>query len=107
MAEKYGYAQSLCTHPWVLFVDADEWLNPAIKGEIEEVLGAETDYDGFMVRRKNFYLGRVIEHGGWYPDHEIRLYRKEMRPLARGHSCESTRRGQGGPSEKLLPARAL
>ena len=30
-----------------------------------------------MVRRKNFYLGRVIQHGGWYPDHEIRLYRKE------------------------------
>ena len=30
-----------------------------------------------MVRRKNFYLGRIIEHGGWYPDHEIRLYRKE------------------------------
>ena len=77
MAEKYGYAQSLCTHPWVLFVDADEWLTPAIKGEIEEVLRVGTDYDGFMVRRKNFYLGRVIEHGGWYPDHEIRLYRKE------------------------------
>ena len=40
MAEKYGYAQSLCTHPWVLFVDADEWLTPEIKGEIEEVLRA-------------------------------------------------------------------
>jgi glycosyltransferase involved in cell wall biosynthesis len=77
MAEKYGYAQSLCTYPWVLFVDADEWLTPEIKGEIEGVLRLETDCDGFMVRRKNFYLGRIIEHGGWYPDHEIRLYRKE------------------------------
>ena len=37
-----------------------------------------------MVGRKNFYLGRVIEHGGWYPDHEIRLYRKEKGAWAGG-----------------------
>lgn len=34
-------------------------------------------YDGFLVERKNFYLGRLIRYGGWYPDHEIRLYRRE------------------------------
>lgn len=75
--DKYQYAQDQCVHPWVLFIDADEWLTSEIKGEIEQVLAGETDCDGFMVERKNFYLGRVIEHGGWYPDHEIRLYRKE------------------------------
>lgn len=76
MAEKYGRAQDLCFSPWVLFIDADEWLTPEIKKEIEQVLAEEAEYDGYMVRRKNFYLGRVIDHGGWYPDHEIRLYRK-------------------------------
>jgi glycosyltransferase involved in cell wall biosynthesis len=76
-AEKYGHAQDLCTSPWVLFIDADEWLTPEIKAEIEGVLAAKTRYAGFMVRRKNFYLGGVIGHGGWYPDHEIRLYRKD------------------------------
>jgi glycosyltransferase involved in cell wall biosynthesis len=77
MAEKYGYAQSLCTSPWVLFIDADEWLTPEIKAEIEGLFMKGTEYDGFMVNRKNFYLGRTIRHGGWYPDHEIRLYRKD------------------------------
>lgn len=77
MAEKYGYAQNLCTSPWVLFIDADEWLTPDIKAEIEEIVTKGTGYDGFVVNRKNFYLGRVIRHGGWYPDHEIRLYRKD------------------------------
>jgi glycosyltransferase involved in cell wall biosynthesis len=77
MAEKYGYAQSLCTSPWVLFIDADEWLTPEIKTEIEQVLTNGTGFDGFMVDRKNFYLGKTIKHGGWYPDHEIRLYRKD------------------------------
>jgi glycosyltransferase involved in cell wall biosynthesis len=84
MAEKYTYGQSLCASPWVLFIDADEWLTPEIKGEIAEVLGGAAGYDGFMVGRKNFYLGRVIAHGGWYPDHEIRLYRKEKGRWAGG-----------------------
>lgn len=84
MAEKYGYAQSLCTSPWVLFIDADEWLTPEIKEEIEDLLTKGTGYDGFMVDRKNFYLGRVIKHGGWYPDHEIRLYRKDRGRWAGG-----------------------
>jgi glycosyltransferase involved in cell wall biosynthesis len=75
--EKYQYAQDRCEYPWVLFIDADEWLTPEIKREIEGLLANGTDCDGFLAERKNFYLGRIIGHGGWYPDHEIRLYRKE------------------------------
>ena len=75
--EKYQYAQDLCTSPWVLFIDADEWLTREIKEEIEALITRGTKYDGFMAERMNFYLGRPIRFGGWYPDHEIRLYRKE------------------------------
>ncbi len=75
--EKYQYAQDACTQPWVLFIDADEWLVPEIKEEIERIVSSETEYDGFIVRRRNIYLGREIKYGGWYPDEEIRLYRKE------------------------------
>lgn len=77
MAEKYGHAQGLCTSPWVLFIDADEWLTPEIKTEIEQVVMKGTEYDGFIVNRKNIYLGRVIRHGEWRTDREIRLYRKD------------------------------
>jgi glycosyltransferase involved in cell wall biosynthesis len=75
--EKYQYAQDQCTSPWVLFIDADEWLTPEIKREIEDFVRGNTEYDGFLVERKNFYLGKLIRYGGWYPDHEIRLYRKD------------------------------
>jgi len=75
--EKYQYAQDHCTSSWLLFIDADEWLTPEIKQEIEGVVGNQAEYEGFLVERKNFYLGRLIRHGGWYPDHEIRLYRKD------------------------------
>ena len=58
--EKYQHAQDLCTLPWVLFIDADEWLTSEIKLEIESVLRGNAGYDGFLVERKNFYLGRLI-----------------------------------------------
>jgi len=77
MREKYQYAQDQCTHLWVLFIDADEWLTPQLKGEVEKIISENTDYNGFMVNRRNVYLGREIKYGGWYPDHEIRLYRKD------------------------------
>jgi hypothetical protein len=34
------------------------------------------EIDGFFVYRRTFYLGKWIRYGGWYPDGEIRLYRR-------------------------------
>jgi len=75
--DKYQFAQDQCTHPWVLFIDADEWLTEELKKEIEDALNGDPSYDGFIVERRNIYLGREIKYGGWYPDEEIRLYRKD------------------------------
>ncbi len=77
LRDKYQFAQERCKNTWVMFIDADEWLTDSIKNEITEILRSTTDYDGFMVNRRNIYLGREIRFGGWYPDHEIRLYKKD------------------------------
>jgi glycosyltransferase involved in cell wall biosynthesis len=77
LREKYQFAQDSCTKPWVLFIDADEWLTINIKEEIGKIITGETSYGGFIVNRRNVYLGKEIKYGGWYPDREIRLYRKE------------------------------
>lgn len=76
--EKYQYAQDHCGNQWVLFIDADEWLTEAFKNEADEILGCEASKDGYIVDRRNVYLGREIKHGGWYPDREIRLYKKNL-----------------------------
>ncbi|MEN6615294.1 MAG: glycosyltransferase family 2 protein [Syntrophorhabdus sp.] len=74
--EKYQYAHNRCTFPWLLFIDADEWLTDAFKREVAEVIASDPDVNGYIADRRNIYLGREIRHGGWYPDREIRLYKQ-------------------------------
>jgi glycosyltransferase involved in cell wall biosynthesis len=75
--DQYQYAADLTTHEWIMFVDADEEVSPELAQEIREVLGGKVEgVDGFFVYRRTFYLGRWIRYGGWYPDGEIRLYRR-------------------------------
>ncbi len=75
--EKYQFAQDQCKNPWVMFIDADEWLPESFKREVEAILHSASASDGYIVDRRNIYLGREIKYGGWYPDREIRLYRKD------------------------------
>jgi glycosyltransferase involved in cell wall biosynthesis len=63
---------------WIMFVDADEEIPPELAEEIrKELNGKGRDLDGYFAYRRTYYLGRWIRHGGWYPDGEIRLYRRE------------------------------
>lgn len=62
--------------PWVLILDADERLTPELKKEIFEAIKS-SDCAGFYIPRKNFFLGKWIRHSGWWPDHTLRLFRKD------------------------------
>ena len=76
--DQYQYAADLTTHEWIMFVDADEEISPELAEEIrKELSGKAEEVDGFFVYRRTFYLGRWIRYGGWYPDGEIRLYRRD------------------------------
>jgi glycosyltransferase involved in cell wall biosynthesis len=61
---------------WVLSLDADERVSPELRREMEESLAAEPSVDGYWIPRKNFFLGRWIRRCGWYPDLNLRLFRK-------------------------------
>jgi glycosyltransferase involved in cell wall biosynthesis len=76
--DQYQYAADLTAHPWIMFVDADEEVSPELAEEVRRELGGGAEeVDGFFVYRRTFYLGRWIRYGGWYPDGEIRLYRRD------------------------------
>jgi glycosyltransferase involved in cell wall biosynthesis len=61
---------------WVLQLDADEALEPALATEIQAALRSNPTVDGFFIPRKNFFLGRWIRYGGFYPDAKLRLIRR-------------------------------
>lgn len=76
--EQYQFAQGLCKNRWVIFIDADEEVSPKLVEEIRRLFSdGEPEKDGYIVHRRTYFLGRWIRHGGWYPDYEIRLYRKD------------------------------
>ncbi len=76
--DQYQYAANQTTHPWIMFVDADEEVPSELAHEIRKVLGERAnEVDGFIAYRRTFYLGRWIRFGGWYPDCELRLYRRD------------------------------
>jgi hypothetical protein len=57
--------------------------------------------DGYRIARRSFYLGRWISGGGWYPDEQLRLYRKEAGQWAGAHVHESVAMRSGARVERL------
>ncbi len=60
---------------WVFIVDADERATPALGAEIARTIAAP-EHRAYRVRRRNFFLGREIRHGGWETARPIRLVRR-------------------------------
>ena len=64
------------TGDWVLSLDADEAVEPELMEEIRHVLNHNPAVNGYYMPRKNYFLGRWIRHGGFYPDRKLRLFRR-------------------------------
>jgi hypothetical protein len=60
-------------HEWVLSLDADERVSPALAQSIRGALAAPTAA-GYRCRRCNVFLGRALRHGEGYPDWSVRLF---------------------------------
>jgi glycosyltransferase involved in cell wall biosynthesis len=85
IADQKNFALAQAAGGWVLNLDADERCTPALRDAVQAALAADPPQAGFEVRRHVFYLGRWIDHGGWYPDWKLRLFRRERgRFLGRG-----------------------
>ena len=68
-------ALDLATGDWVLSIDADERVTPALREQIEAVL-ADPQFDAYSVNRSSSYCGQFMRHSGWSPDRVVRLFRR-------------------------------
>ena len=74
-ASQRNAALELVETEWVYFVDADERVTPEQAAEIRHRLASE-DLAGYWVPRDNRILGRSVRGGGWWPDTQLRLFRR-------------------------------
>jgi len=61
---------------WILSLDADEEVSPQLEKEIIKIINSDSSKNGYWIPRKNIIFGKWIEHTGWYPDHQLRLFKK-------------------------------
>lgn len=74
--EQKNFAIAQARRPWILSLDADEVVTPALRGAIEQATAAPGDRVGFRMPRLTSYLGRFIHHCGWYPLPVLRLFKR-------------------------------
>lgn len=77
--DKHEYADAQTTGDWIFWIDADERVTPELRSSIEKLRSGSDEHlaDGYKIARKTEYLDRWIMHSGWYPDYQMRLYRKD------------------------------
>ena len=70
--------RQMAHHGWVLFLDADEEVSPSLRDTLLDHFDElARQYVGLAFPRQVHYLGRWIRHGTWYPDYNLRLFRRD------------------------------
>ncbi len=97
-ADQRNAALAEAGRPWVLFLDADETVTPALAAEIARALRDPGGAAGFEIPRRYFLGARWLRHGGLYPDHQLRLMRRDR---ARWFGAVHERARVDGPVGRL------
>ncbi|NNL67610.1 MAG: glycosyltransferase family 2 protein [Myxococcales bacterium] len=74
--EQKNFALAEAKHDWVLSLDADEALDAELSAAVRRVVADDGPADGFELNRLTHHLGRWIRHGEFYPDWQLRLFRR-------------------------------
>ncbi|MBI5123509.1 glycosyltransferase family 2 protein [Candidatus Roizmanbacteria bacterium] len=77
------------TGDWIFILDADEVISPELAKEIKLLLKEDKiDFNGFWIPRKNTIFGKWIQYSGWYPDPQLRLFKKGKGKYEKSHYHE-------------------
>ena len=96
--KNHGLEATSC--PWILNLDADEVCTEELKKNIESFIENDAEnYSGGYCPRLSFFMGKWIKHGDWYPDYNLRLFKKEVGTFkgSYGHDYVDIQ----GPTKKL------
>ena len=102
-AAQKQFAVDQAAHDWIFSLDADERISSELQAEIEKLKEKSGDQvaDGYLIPRRSSYQGRWIKGGGWYPDCQLRLFRKSQGRWDQRLIHESVKMNSGARIEKL------
>lgn len=61
---------------WIIVLDADEEVPDSLATKIKEIVATSSDISFYTIPRKTFTFNQWIKHGMWWPDYQIRLFKK-------------------------------
>ena len=94
-----NFAADQASNEWVLSMDADERVTPALAEEIRALLSKEPEARGYRIKRVSRYLGEWIRTTDWFPDYQLRLYDRRAGRWNGLRIHESFRLAQGAPGQ--------
>lgn len=77
-----GFMKAKCD--WILYFDGDEVVTPELAQEIQHIthhasrITHHPEIVGYWIPRKNILFGKWIQHGLWWPDKQLRLFKRGM-----------------------------
>ena len=88
-------------HDWVLIIDADERITPELEREIRNAI-QRNDVDGFYLNRRFWFLGGWINHCGYFPSWNLRLFRHRLGRYERAESGGGSSSGDNEVHEHVV-----
>jgi glycosyltransferase involved in cell wall biosynthesis len=99
--KNWGLGSIPWQHDWVLIIDADERITPALEEQIRDAIERD-DVDGFYLNRRFWFLGRRINHCGYFPSWNLRLFRHRLGRYEHIEINESLSSGDNEVHEHVL-----
>ncbi|HYB42238.1 MAG TPA: glycosyltransferase family 2 protein [Candidatus Methylomirabilis sp.] len=90
-AVQKNFALDQASGEWALSLDADERVTAELAERIKAIVRAGGPADGYLIPRRNIFWGAWVRHGGLYPDHQLRLFRRAAGRFAENEVHESVR----------------
>lgn len=83
--KNFGFTKAI--GDWIISFDADERITPELSAEIRKAISTN-QYSGYEIPRKNIIFGKWIQHSIWWPDYNLRLFRRGKGKFAQKHVHE-------------------
>ena len=102
-AAQKQFAVEHAQNDWIFSLDADERVSEELRRSIEDLRKQSNSKlaDGYQIARSTNYQGRWIRGGGWYPDRQLRLFKKSAGHWKKRHIHESVQMNSGARVERL------